>query len=128
MSGAQGGRVMGWLLPLILLGSAQAQETRMVPVTTGGQTVRLAMRVYKPAGDAPAPTLVFNHESTRGTLRARWAPSRRDVVVVRRVGAFYPMAHGRESFAAFQAARGTSIVHAAVVGAHRARRGLPNVR
>jgi dienelactone hydrolase len=40
----------------------------MVPVTVDGATVRLAMRIYTPAGDAPVPTLVFNHGSTgRGT-------------------------------------------------------------
>jgi len=40
----------------------------MVPVSVDGQSVRLEMRVYRPAGDGPAPTLVFNHGSTgRGT-------------------------------------------------------------
>jgi pimeloyl-ACP methyl ester carboxylesterase len=40
----------------------------MVPVTVDGETVRLAMRVYRPGGDGPFPTLVFNHGST-GTGR-----------------------------------------------------------
>jgi len=44
--------------------SARAQEARMVPVTIDGENVRLEMRVYEPANDAPAPTLVFNHGST----------------------------------------------------------------
>ena len=46
----------------------------MVPVTVDGQTVRLAMRVYKPVGATPAPTLVFNHGSTgSGTDPGRFA-------------------------------------------------------
>jgi dienelactone hydrolase len=45
----------------------------MVPVTIDGQTVRLEMRVYKPAGSAWAPTLVFNHGSTgSGTEATRF--------------------------------------------------------
>lgn len=35
-----------------------------VPVTVDGETVRLDMRIYKPMGDGPFPTLVFNHGST----------------------------------------------------------------
>jgi pimeloyl-ACP methyl ester carboxylesterase len=52
------------LAPLILAGAAHAQETRMVPVTVDGETVRLAMRVYAAPAPGPAPTLVFNHGST----------------------------------------------------------------
>jgi dienelactone hydrolase len=36
----------------------------MVPVTVDGQTVRLELRVYRPLGVGPTPTLVFNHGST----------------------------------------------------------------
>ena len=36
----------------------------MVPVTVDGETVRLEVRVYLPAGATPSPTLVFNHGST----------------------------------------------------------------
>jgi dienelactone hydrolase len=36
----------------------------MVPVVVDGQTVRLEMRIYKPAMARPVPTLVFNHGST----------------------------------------------------------------
>jgi dienelactone hydrolase len=36
----------------------------MVPVVVDGQTVRLEMRIYKPARAGPVPTLVFNHGST----------------------------------------------------------------
>lgn len=36
----------------------------MVPVIVDGQTVRLEMRIYKPARTGPVPTLVFNHGST----------------------------------------------------------------
>jgi dipeptidyl aminopeptidase/acylaminoacyl peptidase len=41
----------------------------MVPVAIDG----LEMRVYKPAGDSPVPTLVFNHGSTgSGTEPSRF--------------------------------------------------------
>jgi len=36
----------------------------MVPVAVDGQTVRLEMRIYRPATDGPVPTLVFNHGAT----------------------------------------------------------------
>jgi hypothetical protein len=36
----------------------------MVPVVVDEQTVRLEMRIYKPAKAGPAPTLVFNDGST----------------------------------------------------------------
>ena len=42
----------------------QAQETSLVPVFVDGETVRFAMRIYKPVAGNPAPTLVFNHGST----------------------------------------------------------------
>jgi dienelactone hydrolase len=49
---------------LVVEGLAEGQEMSMVPVTVDGQTVRLAMRLYKPVAAGPAPTLVFNHGST----------------------------------------------------------------
>jgi dienelactone hydrolase len=53
---------------LLVVSPAAAQELTMVPVTVGGETVKLAMRIYKPATPGPAPTLVFHHGSTgRGT-------------------------------------------------------------
>ncbi len=53
------------LLILLLPGTAtHAQETIMVPVKLDGKTVRLEMRVYKPAKAGRVPTLVFNHGST----------------------------------------------------------------
>ena len=56
------------LVSLLGASAAWAQDTRMVPVTIDGQTVRLEMRIYRPATSGPAPTLVFNHGSTgRGT-------------------------------------------------------------
>lgn len=36
----------------------------MVPVTVDGETVRLAVRIYRPVASGPVPTLVFNHGST----------------------------------------------------------------
>src|SRR5687768_1565412 len=55
-----------WVLLVLLLPCAatRAQETSMVPVIVDGQTVRLEMRIYKPARTGPVPTLVFNHGST----------------------------------------------------------------
>jgi dienelactone hydrolase len=53
---------------LLLATPLLAQDVTLVPVTVDGETVQLAMRIYKPAGPGPAPTLVFNHGSTgRGT-------------------------------------------------------------
>lgn len=55
-----------WVLLVLLLPCAAtwAQETSMVPVIVDGQTVRLELRIYKPARTGPLPTLVFNHGST----------------------------------------------------------------
>jgi predicted acyl esterase len=56
------------VLLLLLAAPALAQDITMVPVTVDGETVQLAMRIYKPSTGGPAPTLVFNHGSTgRGT-------------------------------------------------------------
>jgi dienelactone hydrolase len=52
------------LIALLIASAAWAQDARMVPVTIDGQTVRLEMRIYRPATVGPAPTLVFNHGST----------------------------------------------------------------
>ena len=57
-------RVLVALAVSLTASAAAAQQIEMVPVTVDGQTVRLATRIYKPAGDGPAPTLVFNHGST----------------------------------------------------------------
>jgi len=58
--------------------STQAQETSLVPVLVDGETVRLAMRIYKPVAGNPAPTLVFNHGSTgMGTDRPFLSTDRR---------------------------------------------------
>jgi len=52
------------LCSVVIVDGLVAQERSMVPVTVDGVTVRLQMRVYKPATSKPAPTLVFNHGST----------------------------------------------------------------
>lgn len=52
------------LVPLLLASAVLAQEANMVPVAVDGQTVRLEMRIYRPATAEPAPTLVHNHGST----------------------------------------------------------------
>jgi dienelactone hydrolase len=38
----------------------------MVPVSVDGETVKLAVITYKPAGNGPFPTLIFHHGSTGG--------------------------------------------------------------
>jgi dienelactone hydrolase len=53
-----------FLVSLLAASAAWARDARMVPVTIDGQTVRLEMRIYRPATAGPAPTLVFNHGST----------------------------------------------------------------
>jgi dienelactone hydrolase len=57
-------QVLLMLAFLVLASPALAQDVSMVPVRVDGESVRLAMRIYKPAGAGPAPTLVFNHGST----------------------------------------------------------------
>lgn len=57
-------RVWGVLVLVLPLAVARAQETSIVPVVVDGKTVRLEMRIYKPAQAGPVPTLVFHHGST----------------------------------------------------------------
>ncbi len=52
------------LLPLLPARTVQAQAANLVPVTLDGETVRLEIRIYRPATDGPVPTLVYNHGST----------------------------------------------------------------
>ena len=54
-------------------------DERMIPVSIGGDRVRLAVRIFAPHGDGPFPTLIFHHGSTgRGTdpkwFAASWQP------------------------------------------------------
>lgn len=44
-------------------GATQPSSLQQVPVTVDGQSIRLQMRIYKPAGDGRFPTLVFHHGS-----------------------------------------------------------------
>ena len=53
---------------LLLAANAWSQETRMVPISVDGKTVSLEMLIYKPEGEGPFPTIIFNHGST-GTGR-----------------------------------------------------------
>ena len=39
-------------------------EQRLVPVSIDGQTIRLVVRVFRPDGNGPFPTLIFHHDST----------------------------------------------------------------
>ena len=39
-------------------------EQRLVPVSIGGRTVRLVVRIFRPDGNGPFPTLIFHHGST----------------------------------------------------------------
>jgi dienelactone hydrolase len=52
------------LLLVFPLATVHPQETSLVPVVVEGKTVRLEIRVYKPTGTGPLPTLVFHHGST----------------------------------------------------------------
>ena len=52
------------LVGLLLSTTLKAQETQMVPVQIDGKTYRLEMRIYKPKGEGPFPTVIFNHGST----------------------------------------------------------------
>lgn len=53
-------------------------EERMVPVSLDGEQVRLAVRIYRPDGAGPFPTLIFHHGSTgRGTNPKSFALYRR---------------------------------------------------
>lgn len=45
-------------------GESPAWYRSSVPVTVDGETVRLDMRIYKPAGNGTFATLIFNHGST----------------------------------------------------------------
>ena len=61
------------LAALIVAGRAAAQEAQLVPVTVGGEQVRLEMRIYAPTVSGRVPTLVFNHGSTgRGIEPSRF--------------------------------------------------------
>jgi poly(3-hydroxybutyrate) depolymerase len=61
-------QVLLMLAFLAVAAPALAQDVSMVPVTVDPESIRLAMRIYKPAAAGAAPTLVFNHGSTgRGT-------------------------------------------------------------
>jgi dienelactone hydrolase len=44
--------------------AAAIEESKMVAVALDGRTVAFDMRIFKPEGDGPFPTLVFNHGST----------------------------------------------------------------
>jgi len=61
-------RVVLFLVTLLVVSPARAQETSMVPVMVDEQSVRLEMRIYKPSTEGKVPTLIFNHGST-GTGR-----------------------------------------------------------
>jgi dienelactone hydrolase len=59
-----GVRAVALLALLLLSAPTSAQDITMVPVTIDGETVRLAIRIYRPAIGGSVPTLVFNHGST----------------------------------------------------------------
>ncbi len=51
-------------------------DDRMVPVLVDGERVRLAVRIFRPDGEGPFPTLIFHHGSTGwGTKPERFAES-----------------------------------------------------
>jgi predicted alpha/beta-fold hydrolase len=131
----------GTVYPLVLLAllvlapPALAQDITMIPVTVDGETIQLAMRIYKPTSAGPAPTLVFNHGSTgRGTdpsifVRPIDFPPLAQFFVERGWAVVMPARRGRggsegryeEGFAhaagcrrVFKSARGVSSLHRSV--------------
>ena len=48
------------VMPITLL----ANESLLVPVIIDGETIKLEIQVFKPSGNGPFPTLIFNHGST----------------------------------------------------------------
>ena len=121
-------------LALLAVGDAAAQETRLVPVTVDGESVRLEMRVYTPARGERVPTLVFNHGSTgRGIEPARFTrpidfPVLAKFFMSRGWAVVMPARRGRggseglydEGFAAHRAAGYTCDPTRALPGADRA--------
>ena len=121
-------------LALLAVGDAAAQETRLVPVTVDGESVRLEMRVYTPATGERVPTLVFNHGSTgRGIEPARFTrpidfPVLAKFFMSRGWAVVMPARRGRggseglydEGFAAHRAAGYTCDPTRALPGADRA--------
>ena len=49
-------------------------EHRMVPISIGGQRIRLAVRIFRPDGKGPFPTLIFHHGSTGLGRDPLWFP------------------------------------------------------
>ncbi|MBM3534270.1 MAG: hypothetical protein FJX60_14680 [Alphaproteobacteria bacterium] len=49
---------------LFLAHAAAAQESLMLPLEVDGEKVRLEVRVFKPEGAGPFPTVIFHHGST----------------------------------------------------------------
>jgi dienelactone hydrolase len=129
---------VGILAALLIGGAAQAQEVSLVPVTVDGQPVRLAMRIYRPAGPGPAPTLVFNHGSTGSGRdpsifsRPIDAPRLAQFFVERGWAVVMPARRGRggsegvydEGFASDRAAGYTCEVEPTLQGADRALRDI----
>src|SRR4051812_11417423 len=56
-------QMLGVLFSSALLATPMLQETTMVPVLLDDQTVNLETRIYRPDGEGPFPTFVFNHGS-----------------------------------------------------------------
>jgi dienelactone hydrolase len=52
------------LATLLLAATAAAQEVLMLPLEIDGERVRLEVRVFKPEGTGPFPTVIFHHGST----------------------------------------------------------------
>jgi dienelactone hydrolase len=52
------------LAALLASGAVAAQEILMLPLQIDGEPVRMEVRVFKPQGNGPFPTLIFHHGST----------------------------------------------------------------
>ena len=126
------------LVALLVAGEAAAQETRLVPVTVDGESVRLEMRIYAPATGERVPTLVFNHGSTgTGMDVSRFTrpidfPALARFFVDRGWAVVMPARRGRggseglydEGFATYRAAGYTCDPSRSIPGADRALRDI----
>ncbi len=58
--------MLAWLASVSMLshGALPPSSLQLVPVIIDGDSIRLQMRIYKPEGEGPFPTLIFNHGST----------------------------------------------------------------
>lgn len=131
---------MTWLAvaSIVTEGAAPPGSVEQVPVTVDGESVRLQMRIYKPAAQGRFPTLVFNHGSTGyGTDSTRFkepvdAPAVAAFFVQRGWAVVMPVRRGRggsegqydEGFSTIRALGYSCISSLSLAGADRALRDV----